>query len=128
MAQAMPYRVVMPKYFHDARWPFQFALREAEALNPRGEPVQGALRLVRNNQAGMVRRLRREEREFVASHLRQQVEDNRNLLQPFEDLRKAMRREALNDARARADVVALPVVKAMDQAERRPDLRLVLSA
>lgn len=131
MAQAMPYRVLMPEYFTAARWPFQFALKDAEAVNPHSASVLGAVSVVRSNQAMLLRQMRRDRggaNRKSASYAKNLAEQNDTLLRPFEAMRKAVRCELLEATRTTAEVIALPLAKAEAQAERRPVLRAALLA
>lgn len=120
MAQAMPHGKLMPGYFHDARWPYQFAAKEAALYDPRGEAVQNAVAQLRHERAVLLVQARHGYRN------ESKLNANASLLKPFDEVYKAMRREALARAAKPDNVVVLPVA-ARPQAERLP-LRAALLA
>ncbi len=110
MGQAMPYGVLMPVYFHNARWPFQFAKQDEARSNPYGNTVLSAMAQLRAQQAMLLRQMRHAKRKpnlssrvdgCLAAWLGKQVADNYALLRPLEPVRHTFRQEAVERAKKR---------------------------
>lgn len=125
MAEAMPLlpdntRRFMPGYFHQARWPFQFARDAVRSANPHGHQVQSALAQLRRQQAGLLLQQRRSSKSpsqaFKASGAdrwgQRQIAHNAELLAPYDAMRVELRRYALDQLKAvperQGNVVSLP--------------------
>jgi len=114
MAQAMPVlpdgsRQLMPIYFHNARWPYQFARDAARAADPQAHEVQTAVAQLRRQQASLLLQQRRAKRQppsaAFKSHsanrwTQQQLDHNAQLLAPYNSMRAEMRRYVLEQLKA----------------------------
>lgn len=128
MAQAMPFGKPMPLYFHNARWPFRFALNAVLEADPMSAAVQAALEQARSQQASLLRSVRSLGRQDnlsdrfkeVLAWQQGRVVQNYRLLRPFDALRQDQRRKALA-ASGGGSAQVIPLVRPA-QAERLPPL------
>lgn len=133
MGQAMPFGVLMPIYFHNARWPYQFARQEAGLSHPLSDGTQTSLAQLRNQQAAVLQRVRQAGRREQPMNAHEQmmfacdqakIRQNDQLLRPYEAMRQAMRRETLAAVKAFRSGAQVIEMKAAAKPKDKAGLRV----